>query len=156
MKQWYCGHIAWCRGLVHFVYFAEPWGQKKILREEESFSFLLSLQLEHVWLSFRQLATRTVSCIPVISGVFCLLVKLLMNSTVLMQCYSLSTAVGKSLCCVLFLSTCCVRSIPKFTMVSGKILSSIVGPDLVLISVWSHWCNHCASPWTCYSVKQQQ
>lgn len=44
---------------------------------------------------------------------FCFLVNLLMSSTVLLQCYSLSTAVEKSLCCVLFLLTCCGRSLPQ-------------------------------------------
>lgn len=83
---------------------------------------------------------------------FCLLIKLHMNSTVLMQRHSLRAEPV----CVLFLLTCCVRSIPKFTTDSGKTLLLIVGPDLVLFSVRTHWCNQCVSAWTCCSVKQQQ
>ena len=148
MKQCYCALIAEWRGLVQFTYFSELWGQKKISREGESFPFLLSSHQEHVC----DFPLDHLQPVPVLhsSELWSLLVKLLMSSAVFMQHCSLTAAV-KSLCSALFRFTCCVRSIPRFTMDTVKTLSLIAGPDLVLISVWSHGCNRCASPWTSYS-----
>lgn len=85
----------------------KSWGKEKAL---------LYLVTAPTAACFRQFETDTVCCLQRSSGVFCLVLKLLLNSTVLMQCCSLPLLWGRA-CAVSSSSwTAMSEAPPNFTV----------------------------------------